>query len=100
MSDHAARGNRNERERELSGFAQCTDNVLLVMPRMRRIQKCRNRHRLNGRRIGGDLASDLDVHQGTSIKKQGPKNGPLNHHRLRRDQSSIKKLRSCSLRLG
>ena len=82
MTDHAALGHCNKRNRELSGFAQRTHNELFVVPGMRRIQKCGNRHGLYRRRIGGGLVSDLDV------------------YRMRRDQSSIKKLRSCSLRLG
>jgi len=78
VSDHGVIRQRDERYGERAGFAQRAHDELLVVARMRRIQKRGDRYGFDSRSVRGRFGPDVDV----------------------RDQSSIKKLRSCSLRLG
>jgi len=62
MGDYGASDVRDEGDGELSGLAQCVDDGMLGVARVRRVQKCGNRYGLDCSNIGDSLVSDLDVH--------------------------------------
>jgi methyl-accepting chemotaxis protein len=69
MANYGALGLRHQRDRKLPRIAQCVDDQMLGVARVRRVQKGRNRHGLNCMNVAIGLISDLWVHQNTFPRK-------------------------------
>lgn len=67
MPDHTTSCFRNERDRELAGFAKRLDNELLRVARVRRVLESGDRYGFNRSNIGGGLTADRYVHRFSAI---------------------------------
>lgn len=59
MPDNCIIDNGDERNREIPGFPQRIDDVLLGVTCMRRMQKCGDDNSLNGRNVVFQFVSDF-----------------------------------------